>query len=360
MPPLAPRGSAIPIAPAAARRTLPASWLEDLLGVPPGTIASLVGESPEETYAHLQRTAPEVLAKMEALAGGKDRLIAFFNARDTLLPLVDVTGVGPGGSDVLFYNRARQTIQIPMGLDTPSDEVAWFPAVFDRFVYYVGNQQGVLQLLRYDMVQQLVDTLPVANDGHPVAFPSAGLPKRLIAYQEITPAGPRLRLYDAIHNARLIPAAMAGVPCQVPRFDLFEQRIVFGTPGAGGRQVLRIYDLASSTIQTPPFVEGGNASQASFSLDGSQLVYISDRHGSPDIYLTDLRTGFTDDLPLANSAGVEAVPRFIGADELIFLSDRAGRPAYYTYRLDTHLLEPLPVTAWLPPPPGTAETRLEN
>ncbi|HEY9722068.1 MAG TPA: hypothetical protein V6D47_08640 [Oscillatoriaceae cyanobacterium] len=357
--PFAPRGSAIPLAPSAAKRPLPAGLLAQLIGVPPGTIAALIGESGQESYDHLEQEAPAALARMQKLAGGKDRLIAYLDARDTLMALVDVTSAGPGGSDVVVYDRGANTIQIPAGLNTPADEIAAFPAVFDHFMYYVTNQQGMAQLWRYDLLAQTANPLPVVNDGNPIVFPSAGLAKRLVAYQELTPAGPRLRIYDAYADTRLIPAAMQNEPCQIPRIDVFEQQVIYGTTTPHGRQVLRVYHLDTGAIETPPFLNAaGNAAQACFSFDSQQVVFVSDRDGNPDLYLADLRTGFTECLALANSPAIESFPRFIGADEIVFISTRTGQAAYYTYRLDTHALEPLPVTNWLPPPRSVSPSTL--
>jgi Tol biopolymer transport system component len=72
---------------------------------------------------------------------------------------------------------------------------------------------------------------------------------------------------------------------------------------------------------------------------------VSDRRGSLDIYMTDLRSGFTDNMVLANSTADEQEPRFLGpiGDRVVFQTDRAHDFRIMVYDFPTGLLDTLPV-----------------
>jgi hypothetical protein len=72
--------------------------------------------------------------------------------------------------------------------------------------------------------------------------------------------------------------------------------------------------------------------------------------------LTDLKSGFTDNLVLANTSNaVQADPRFLGRsdDRIVFQSNRTGNYRLYAFNRTTGLLDTLPVA-------NTSEPNTDN
>jgi hypothetical protein len=112
------------------------------------------------------------------------------------------------------------------------------------------------------------------------------------------------------------------------------------------REIL-IYSVVDAAQLTPPFVNDFEADQDNPDLNqlGDRITYSSNRRGDYDIYMTDLRSGFTDNLALANSSGCEQFARFLGplGDRMIFDTDRAGDFRIMVYDFPTGMIDTLPV-----------------
>jgi len=117
--------------------------------------------------------------------------------------------------------------------------------------------------------------------------------------------------------------------------------------GDGHNSEVFIYSLGTAAQLTPPFINDSDGDQYNPDLDatGSAIAYVSNRHGSEDIFVTDMRSGFSDNLVFANTDCREQEPRFLGlsSTRIIFQSDRGGEFAIYAYDMPTSLLDTLPI-----------------
>ncbi len=97
-----------------------------------------------------------------------------------------------------------------------------------------------------------------------------------------------------------------------------------------------------------PFDPGGRslnslASELSPQVSGRYVVFVSDRHGSPDVYLYDARTRNLIDLPGLNSLDTIASHPAVTEDgkTIVFTATRQGRSGIYLYNRETHQLRNL-------------------
>jgi Tol biopolymer transport system component len=91
-----------------------------------------------------------------------------------------------------------------------------------------------------------------------------------------------------------------------------------------------------------PFDPGGRglnslASELNPQINSSYLVFISDRNGSPDVYLFDLNSRRLIDLPGLNALDEIASDPSISEDGryLVFAGSRQGKTSIYLYDRDT-------------------------
>jgi beta propeller repeat protein len=97
-----------------------------------------------------------------------------------------------------------------------------------------------------------------------------------------------------------------------------------------------------------PFDPGGRslnspASEINPQISGRYIVFVSDRRGSPDVYLYDANTRNLIDLPGLNSLDAIASHPVVTEDgqTIVFGAIRQGRSGIYIYNRETHQLRNL-------------------
>lgn len=243
-----------------------------------------------------------------------------------------------GDQDILLFSLRSQLINTMNILNTPSDEMQ--PDISDdgSTVVYVSNQGLNDELRVYDMINGENYRVPVANRGLvDINWPTISGDGTVVAYAAAAPVFSDRHLMSTEETAKedaTEEAAVASSKKKKPHHRPGPTSDVF------------VYSLLDGAQLTPPFINTGFGEyNPDLDATGSRILFVSDRRGAEDVYLVDMRSGFTDNLVLANSSAIEQQPRWLAGlgNAIIFQSDRTGDFRLFQYDLATALLDTLPV-----------------
>ena len=123
-----------------------------------------------------------------------------------------------------------------------------------------------------------------------------------------------------------------------------------GDPLKFGESNIFVYDIVSGTQLTPPFLNTAfDEYNPDLCLDGSRLLFVSNRFGTEDIFEVNLDTGWTDNLSFLNTDELdEQHPRYLGnsIERIVFQIkgiDEEWPVALRAYNRASATLDTLPV-----------------
>jgi hypothetical protein len=310
---------------------------------------------------------------------GANALVAFQSNRRT---------GGGDGFDIFVYDALAQTVLALPAVNTVADETNPRLSANGAFLVYQTDAAGTEDIRVFDLRTQLIDTLrdlntevfdeeqpDISDDGNLIVYvsnePGGGLVEHGTRHHDhFRNSGDSLRLYNTHNGANyIVPVANRGLldvswpsisgngaviayGAAIKRRDLDPRNkgCAWGRAKAfthDERRQILFYSIPDAAQLTPPFVNDDLADNGNPDLNdlGDRVAYVSDRRGSLDIYMTDLRSGFTDNMVLANSTADEQEPRFLGpiGDRVVFQTDRAHDFRIMVYDFPTGLLDTLPV-----------------
>jgi hypothetical protein len=209
-------------------------------------------------------------------------------------------------------------------------------------LFFQTDAPGNLDIWRYDLRTHLIDTLPDVNTAEDEAEFAVTLDARWLVFAR-GPAGKRrLARVDlkAPHPAVEEVPRLSGVA--FPSVNADASLAAF-TAIHGASTHIGLYDFDHAAVLTPPFLNSPHNESFPWLIPyTSDLAFVSDRRGNPDLFLADLKTGFVRTLVLANSPANELAPAYIGGTTLQFVSDRTGLLRMYTYDYLTGVVDTLP------------------
>lgn len=298
--------------------------------------------------------APPPAIAGQPLPVGASRIATYLPAH-VLIPFSSnrLTG-GVGGFDIYIYDRSNQTVLVLPGANTTGDEFNPSLSNNNRWLVYSSTASGNADIRLYDMQTQLVDTLRDANTPGDDVDPTIDAAGDLIAYTSHERGRDRLHLYDVRNGANYIPAVVdkLGTTINNPFISVDGTIVAFSTPVPNRGLDIFFYDVRHATVSQPPFLNTeATEDEPCLFPDNQRVLFSTNRRGNEDIMLLDLRTGFTDPLPLANTLCSETTPICIGPnmDQILFLSDRTGpdNRQMYIYQPGPHILDTVPVSHFL-------------
>jgi Tol biopolymer transport system component len=289
-------------------------------------------------------------------------------------------------TDIFVYDALAQTVLALPGVDTTACETNPRLSANGQFLVYQTDANGTQDIEVLDLSTMLIDTLHTLNTtDFDEMEPDVSDDGNLIIYvsneARLDDGSPcdQLRIYNTHNGADfIVPVADRGLnhitwPTISGNGDVIAYGAIADTPhvhqdpvkcdncdpntlpsGAKDRSDAQrsnyevfLYSIRAAAQLTPPFINAPDSDTYNPDLNelGDKVVYVSNRRGSEDIYLTDLRSGFTDNMVLANSDCHEQEPRFLGLTDsrIVFQSDRTGNFRIYAYDLPTALLDLLPL-----------------
>lgn len=283
---------------------------------------------------------PPVAGPFPARVG--PRLIPFASTR--------LTG-GLGGFDLYVYDPAVGTVYSLPGTSTAASEIHPRLSANGRFLVFASNVLGNFQIFKYDMVAQSIDPLWSIND--PVldqVSPSIDDSGTHIAYLTRMGGLTQLRMADVVSGAVVAPPQVAALGPQIltPQISADGRWTVFSALTPMGTDIYA-YQLGASAATQLPFVNtAANEIDPCLSPDGLRVLYASDRSGTGyRIYETDMASGLTDNLALANGPGDAVQPRYLDADtrSVYFQSNRTGLDRIYLFHGVGGALDTMPLLA---------------
>jgi Tol biopolymer transport system component len=253
--------------------------------------------------------------------------------------------------DIFLYNPDTDQVLSPPGANTPGNEDFPLLSTNGRWLVFLTDwPRGDTDVRLYDLVTRRLDLLPALNTRQDELTPAIDNAPTLIAFTRREGQAERLHLYDlATHQeTEVVAASRLARVVRDPYLALDKTMIAFTAAIDGGDSDIYCYDLAQQTVFTPPHVNSSaNEFDPSLSDDNRRVTYLSDR-GSPsaapdlDVYVTDWRTGYTDNLPLGNAVVDELAPYFY-KDGVVFISDRGDGSRYFYYDMKRQLLDTWPI-----------------
>ncbi|MDB5097116.1 MAG: hypothetical protein JWM80_1537 [Cyanobacteria bacterium RYN_339] len=325
------------------------------------------------------------------IAKGLDRGLGMFDFGANALVAFqsDRKSGGGKGFDIFVYDALAQTVLALPAVNTYADETNPRLSANGAWLIYQTDEAGSEDIRVFDLRTQLIDTLRTLNtEEFDEAQPDISDDGNLIVYvsnegggglsghgggkhhDHFRNSGDSLRLYNTHNGANfIVPVANRGLTdiswpsisgngaviaygAAAKRRDLDERNkgMKWGHMKAWDKdenRLILMYSVLDAAQLTPPFVNDADADQGNPDLNalGDRIVFVSNRRGSDDIYMTDLRSGFTDNMVLANSKADEQEPRFLGpiGDRVVFQTDRAYDFRIMVYDFPTGLLDTLPV-----------------
>jgi TolB protein len=243
--------------------------------------------------------APDVLGAWSP----DGKRIAFTSARDN--PLGDIytmnsdgTGIvrltfGPGSNQVASWSKdGRQLV-----FNSTRDGVDVANSTFEDLEIYTMNADGSgVTRLTFNTVR---DVYPVwAPDGRRIAFTSGqdhlGTSATDLYVMNVDGSGvTRLTFQDGT--------------VELPSWDPHSQRIAFSTAFATANGVY-VFGFGDTGLTRLTFGASGDDQWATWSSDGSQLAFVSDRDGNMEIY--SMNADGTGQTRLTNNASGDAFPRW--------------------------------------------------
>ncbi len=270
---------------------------------------------------------------------GESGLIAFASNRDT---------GGGYGADVFVYDHLAGTVLALPGVNTDYDEINPRISANGRWLIYSSDAEGDFNIYLYDVQTSLIDTLPSLNTPYDEVAPTIDDAGARIAYAFRRNGRWLLGVHEVPTQRTYIPAPVASLygDVRTPWISGDGRYVAFTADVDRSGYDIFIYGFEAGVLVSPPFVNSEDDDfEPALSEDGSQLVFVSDRAGSDDIFMADLRSGFTDRLVLANSDYDERSPRFLGgsSDTIVFNSDRSGRRRLYLFNTGMGVLDTLAI-----------------
>jgi Tol biopolymer transport system component len=253
--------------------------------------------------------------------------------------------------DLFLYNPETDQVLSPPGANTPGDED--FPTLSTDgrwLVFQTDWPHGDTDVRLYDLVNRRINLLPALNTRRDERAPAVDNAPSLIAFTRREGQAERLHLYDlATHqDVEVVAASRLARVVLDPYMAGDKSLIAFTAAPDDGDSDIYLYDLARQTVFTPPHVNShANEFDPSLSDDNRRVVYLSDRESPPgapdlDVFVTDWRTGYTDNLPLSNAVADERAPYFY-KDGVVFVSDRGDGSRYFYYDMKRHWLDTWPI-----------------
>jgi Tol biopolymer transport system component len=273
---------------------------------------------------------------------------------------------GEGKGDIYVFDPLIDTVLAIVGVNTHDNELnprisdngKWL--VFQRAWKEKGGYHrfGFNQdILLYNMDLKLVNTLPMLNtedfDEYQADVSNDGC--FIVYVTEVEKYYPELRLYDVTTGDNwAIPGANRNFrDITWPTISANGKRIAYGasidSPSFGGAVTgdplyfgesnIYVYDIPTGTQLTPPFINTAfDEYNPDLCLDGSRLLFVSNRLGTEDIFEVNLDTGWTDNLSFLNTDELdEQHPRYLGGsvDRIVFQITPKNNFGYYqeTYGL---------------------------
>lgn len=271
---------------------------------------------------------------------GDDDLVAFQSDR--------ATGGGAGFDIFVFDAKAATVLALP-AVNTDANESEPRLSSNAEWLVYETDANGTDDIYLFSMRTLLINSLRTLNTQTAnEQQPDVSNDGRLIAFVSDETGPEQLRVYDIANGANyIVPVANRGLTnIDRPTISGNGNVVAYAATAAGEDYDVFVYSLRDAAQLTPPFINTEDDEwNPDLSDSGDRVLFVSDRRGSADVYLTDLQSGFTDNLVLANTASTEEEPRFLGRseDRIVFQSDRTGNNRIYAYDRDTGLLDTLPV-----------------
>ncbi|MEB3220599.1 MAG: hypothetical protein VKS61_00835 [Candidatus Sericytochromatia bacterium] len=269
---------------------------------------------------------------------GENGLITFQSDR--------ATG-GGAGMDIFVFDAVAATVLALPGVNTLADETNPRLSSNGRWLVYQSNESGDNDVLLFSLESQLINTLPTLNTNADEEQPDVSNDGDVIVYVSNRAGADELRVFDLVDgNNFRVPIANRGLyDVNWPTISGNGEVIAYGASDGQSADVF-VYSLRDAAQLTPPFL---NTPDGEYNPDlneqGDLIAFVSNRRGSEDIYAVDMRSGFIDNLVLANSPHTEQEPRWLaGADDaLVFHTNRTGEFRIMAYNLETAVLNTLPV-----------------
>lgn len=270
---------------------------------------------------------------------GESGLIAFSSNRDT---------GGGYGADVFVYDHLAGTVLALPGINTDYDEINPRISANGRWLIYATDIEGDFNIYLYDVETSLIDTLPGLNTPYDEVAPTIDDEGARIAFAFRRNGRWLLGVHEVPTERTFVPAPVANLygDVRTPWISGDGRYVAFTADIDRSGYDIFLYGFETGVLVSPPFVNSEDDDfEPALSQDGSQLVFVSDRAGSDDIFMTDLRTGFTDRLMLANTDYDERSPRFLGgsSDTIVFNSDRSGRRRMYLLHAGSGVVDTLAI-----------------
>ena len=270
---------------------------------------------------------------------GQSGLIAFSSNRDT---------GGGYGADVFVYDHLAGTVLALPGVNTSYDEINPRISGNGRWLIYASDAEGDFNIYLYDVQTSLIDTLASLNTPYDEVAPTIDDAGSVIAYAFRRNGRWTLGVHEVATQRTYIPAPVNNLygDVRTPWISGDGRYVAFAADVDRSGYDIFLYGFESGVLVSPPFVNSEDDEfEPALSQDGSQLVFVSDRAGNDDIFVSDLRSGFTDRLVLANSNYRERSPRFLGGspDTIVFNSDRSGRRRLYVFNTGMGVLDTLAI-----------------
>lgn len=338
------------------------------LGVPAGAIATgLTGTGLDGTLGAATVLGPTtvvqtgVVTPALGVVGGVAPVIPFGpeGANGLVVFQSDRATGGGAGFDIFVYDAVAATVLALPGVNSFADETNPRLSSNGNWLIYQSNESGDNDVLLFSLRSQLINTLAILNTDANEEQPDVSDDGTTIVYVSDQTGQEELRIYDLVNGDNYrVPVANRGLSdINWPTISGNGEVIAYGaSPGfhvLGGTPApflqdsdIFVYSLRDAAQLTPPFINtSAGEYNPDLSLSGEQILFVSNRRGSEDIYAVDLLSGFTDNLVLANSDFTEQEPRWLGGgnEAVVFHSDRSGEFRIFAYDLGTALLNTLPV-----------------
>jgi Tol biopolymer transport system component len=238
----------------------------------------------------------------------------------------------PGVSerDIFIYQDRLDTVFAMTAANSPADESSPKLSSDRKWLAFIRTSTGPDEVPRSDLflldtVTQRLNTLPALNTfAADASDPDLSGDGRWIAYVAVRGDVSRLSLYDVTTGAHhALPGADRGFgEVRNPRLFAKDRRIAFSASaaapdGPAGTLDIYVYDMATSTLLEPPFVNSPfDEDNPDLSDNGARMLFDSNRFGSRDLFEVNLTTGVTHNLSLANTLRFdEHSPRYYGKDD---------------------------------------------
>ncbi|MEB3197585.1 MAG: hypothetical protein VKP62_10325 [Candidatus Sericytochromatia bacterium] len=254
---------------------------------------------------------------------------------------------GGAGFDIFVFDAAAATVLALPGVNTEANESNPRLSSNGDWLVYQSDEAGNNDIFLFSLRSQLINTLPTLNTDANEEQPDVSNSGDVLVYVSDRQGGPEIRVFDMQDgNNYRVPIANRGLAePSWPTISGNAEVIAYGATD-GWTSDVYVYSLETASQLTPPFLNTENGEYNPDLNDrGDLITFVSDRRGSEDIYAVDMRSGFTDNMVLANSPAMEQEPRWLagGDNAIVFHTNRTGEFRIMAYNLDSAILNTLPV-----------------